>query len=243
MIRFFAPYIEQTGILPEVESGHCCRVLRMKTGDIINVVDGKGNAFECEILNANPKKTELRIISKTEEPRHWKPRVTIAVAPTKNIDRMEWLFEKATEIGVDSIVFLKCRRSERKEVKTERIEKILVSAMKQSMKSFIPKFQGMEDFKDYISSLPRKSGSEVRIMGYCSAEFPRKELTQVYEADDDVIILIGPEGDFTEDEVKLAVEAGFIPATFGNTRLRTETAALFALCAIHTINNIKNNSY
>ncbi len=239
MIRFFSPDIETCGFLPEIESGHCCRVLRMNVGDIICTVDGKGNSFECEITDANSKKTQVRIISKTSEQKHWKPKITLAVAPTKNIDRIEWLLEKATEIGVDNIVLLKCRHSERKEVKEERIKKILVSAMKQSMKALMPQYKGMTDYKTFIKSLGQEECNSVRIMGYCAAEYPKRELTQVYEADKDVIILIGPEGDFSEEEVTTAVDAGFIPATFGNTRLRTETAALFALCSIHTINNLK----
>lgn len=235
MIRFYTPEIEETGLLPEVESGHCCRVLRMKDGDIIYTVDGRGNAFECEIINANPKKTEVRIIAKSAEPKHWQPRICLVVAPTKNIDRMEWLLEKATEIGVDEVIFLKCRHSERKEVKDERINKILVASMKQSMKARMPEFQGMVDFKDFIKNLD-SAADDIRIMGYCAPEYEKRELTQVYQSGKNVTILIGPEGDFSEDEVKSAVNAGFIPATFGNTRLRTETAALFALCAIHTIN-------
>ncbi len=239
MIRFFSPDIETELTLPEVESGHCCRVLRMKEGDIIHAVDGKGNAFECKITQANPKKTALSILSKTQEPRHWQPKITIAVAPTKNIDRMEWMVEKATEIGVDRFVFLKCARSERKDVKTDRLEKILVSAMKQSMKATKPQLEGMIGYKEFIRSLTCKNG-DIRIMGYCSDEFPRKDLVSQYTAGQDVTILIGPEGDFSPEEVQLAVEAGFIPATFGNTRLRTETAALYALSAIHVINDLKS---
>ena len=239
MIRFYAPDIETDFSLPETESGHCCRVLRMKEGDILHAVDGKGNAFECVITNANPKKTEVDILSEHTEQKHSQPRVSLAVSPTKNIDRMEWLLEKATEIGIDNIVFLKCTRSERKDVKSERLLKILVSAMKQSMKSRIPDFAGMIDFKKFIKGLDCGNEEEIRIMGYCSSEFPRKELVDVYTTGKDVTILIGPEGDFTPEEVEMSVKAGFTPATFGNTRLRTETAALYAVSAIHVINDLK----
>lgn len=238
MIRFFAPDIENTLTLPETESGHCCRVLRMKEGDTIYVVDGKGGAFECRIVNAHPKHTEVDIISKSIEPLHWKPRITLAVAPTKNIDRMEWLLEKGEEIGVNEIVFLKCEHSERKEVKDERMEKILVSAMKQSMKATMPEFMGMITFKQFIARINSEYSGAIKIMGYCSPEYPRRELVQVYEPGKDVVILIGPEGDFSPEEVDAAVGAGFIPSTFGNTRLRTETAALYSLTAIHVLNNI-----
>lgn len=234
MIRFFAPDIETDGILPEVESGHCCRVLRMKEGDIINAVDGKGYAYEAEIIDANPKRTAVSVISKTAEPKHWTPKITLAVAPTKNIDRMEWLLEKATEIGVDNVVFLKCARSERKDVKNDRLVKILVSAMKQSMKATLPQFLGMVDFKAFMKE--KSADNDIKIMGYCAPEFPRKDLVSEYRKGEDITILIGPEGDFSPQEVEMAVDAGFVPATFGNTRLRTETAALFALTAVHVLN-------
>lgn len=241
MIRFYAPDIETDYSLPEVESGHCCRVLRMKEGDTIHAVDGKGFAYECVITDANPKKTEVDIITRAEEKRHWKPLITLAVAPTKNIDRMEWLLEKAVEIGIDRIIFLKCARSERKDVKTDRLNKILVSAMKQSMKASLPEFCGMKTFKEFIKDLDTSKDGSLKIMGYCSEEFPRKELVNVYEAGKNVTLLIGPEGDFSPEEVEMSVKAGFIPATFGNTRLRTETAALYALAAIHVINDLGTN--
>jgi len=212
----------------------------MTVGDRIHAVDGKGHAFECEITDADPRKTEVSIISKTDETRHWIPRITVAVAPTKNIDRMEWLLEKGTEIGVDRIIFLKCARSERKDVKPERLQKIIVSAMKQSMKAVLPDFEGMMDFKEFIRQLKDNGDNDIRIMGYCSDNFPRKELTGIYRQNEDVTLLIGPEGDFSPDEVKMATDAGFIPATFGNTRMRTETAAIYALSSIHVINNINN---
>ena len=236
MIRFYASDIVSNPVLPESDSGHCCRVLRMKEGDTIQVVDGCGHAYDCIITDAHPKHTALEITQIHEEPKHWVPYITLAVAPTKNIDRMEWLLEKAVEIGVDRIVFLKCRRSERKEVKDERLIKILVSAMKQSMKSTLPEFDGMVDFKKFISE---KNDSQ-KFMGYCDDSNPLLKLTDEYHPAQDVTILIGPEGDFSEDEVKMAVEAGYIPVTFGDTRLRTETAALYALSTIHISNDLCN---
>ena len=229
MIRFYAPDIETTLTLPEIDSGHCCRVLRKKVGDKIEVVDGRGCAYVCSITNAHPKGTEVEIIEKRIEKPHWEGKITIAVAPTKNIDRMEWMLEKATEIGVDEIVFLKCDHSERKEIKAERLEKILISAMKQSMKAKLPIFEGMKPFKDFI--VEDRKGN--KFMGYCSDQFERKEFVKEYAQDKDVTILIGPEGDFSEEEVSRAIEAGFIPVTFGETRLRTETAALYALVSAH----------
>ncbi|MDE7438810.1 MAG: 16S rRNA (uracil(1498)-N(3))-methyltransferase [Muribaculaceae bacterium] len=238
MIRFYAPDITDSKTLPETESAHCCRVLRMKDGDIIYAVDGKGGAYKCMILEAHPKHTVVEILDKTEESLHWQPGITLAVAPTKNIDRMEWLLEKATEIGVNEIFFLKCEHSERKEVKDDRLMKILVSAMKQSMKAFMPVYHGMISYKEFISRIKADFSDSSLIMGYCSPEYPKMELTKVYRPGENVVILIGPEGDFSPEEVTMAVNAGFIPSTFGNTRLRTETAALYALTAVHVINNL-----
>lgn len=239
MIRFYAPEIEIVLTLPETESGHCCRVLRMKEGDTIYAVDGKGGAYECVITQAHPKHTGVKIINKSVEQLHWSPKITLAVAPTKNIDRIEWLLEKATEIGVNDFFFLKCEHSERKEVKDERIEKILVSAMKQSMKATLPEFHGMVPYREFMEYIAGNESNSDLIMGYCSPEYPRMDLTDVYSRGKNVVILIGPEGDFSPEEVTLAMKTGFIPSTFGNTRLRTETAALYALTAIHVINNLK----
>ncbi len=234
MIRFYAPDIESTGMLPEVESGHCCRVLRKQEGDVINVVDGKGNAFECRIIDAHPKKTMVEINSKVQEKPHWDCRITIAIAPTKNMDRMEWFVEKIVELGVDEIVFLNCEHSERKIVKPERVEKIMISAMTQSMKSKMPVLRANIPFKDFIAGV---SDSE-KFMGYCNENFPLKCFVKEYHPGEDVAVLIGPEGDFSPAEVERAVDAGFVPVSFGATRLRTETAGLYAVCAVHAVNSL-----
>lgn len=234
MIRFFAPDIKSTLTLPESDSGHCCRVLRMKEGDEVEIIDGKGNSYHCVITNAHPKHTEVEIISQKREEKHWVGKITLAVAPTKNIDRMEWLLEKAVEIGIDRIVLLKCARSERKEVKLERLEKILISAMKQSMKATIPEIEGMVKFSDFIS----EASVAEKFVGYCAPEYPKARLVDEYTPGKDVIIMVGPEGDFSKEEIEEAVAAGYKCVTFGNTRLRTETAALYALANIHTINEL-----
>lgn len=234
MIRFFAPDIETTYALPEIESGHCVRVLRMREGSVIYVVDGKGHQFECVIIEASPKCTKVNIVGCSEEPKSWKPRIVLAVAPTKNMDRMEWLVEKAVEIGVDKIVLLQCEHSERKVVKIDRLEKIAVSAMKQSLKSVLPEIEEMTPFKNFLLNLEEGQ----KFMGYCDATIDRKELVKEYKAPEDVTMLIGPEGDFSPAEVQAAVNAGFIPTTFGNTRLRTETAAIYALTAVHVVCNL-----
>ncbi|MDE6410227.1 MAG: 16S rRNA (uracil(1498)-N(3))-methyltransferase [Muribaculaceae bacterium] len=237
MIRFYSPDIETTGVLPEIESGHCCRVLRMKEGDIIYVVDGLGHEFECEITDAHPKHTALKIISSKEEPKHWKERIVLAVAPTKNIDRIEWMLEKVVEIGVDEIVLLKCDHSERRNINEERLLKIIISAMKQSLKATLPVFKGLIPFREYMDSID----TEGRYMGYCDSETERCDFATSYPGNRNLTILIGPEGDFSPEEVKLAISNGFIPVTFGESRLRTESAALFAVTATHVIDKVKGN--
>lgn len=222
-------------MLGEQESAHCCRVLRMKAGDVINVVDGKGHEYVCEILDPHPRHTGVDILEIREEPLHWTPHITLAVAPTKNADRMEWLAEKAVEIGVNRIVFVECEHNVRRVMKMERIEKILVSAMKQSLKSTMPVLDGLMPLAEFL----RGDTSSVRFMGYCSQEVERRDFSNVYDGKSDVSILIGPEGDFSTSEVRLAMESGCVPVTFGNTRLRTETAALYALCSAHTIISMK----
>lgn len=234
MIRFYAPDIQETLELPEVESGHCIRVLRMREGDEIHVVDGKGKVYVCEITGANPKHTSVNILSVTAEPLHWTPRVTLAVSPTKNIDRMEWLVEKGIEIGVNKIVFLNCTNSVRRVVKRERVEKIMISAMKQSLKAQLPELVEMIYFRDFIA----REDSACKYMGYCSPDVERREFAGTYDGISDICLLIGPEGDFTKEEVDSAIASGFMPVTFGNTRLRTETAALYSLCAAHTLMSI-----
>ncbi len=235
MIRFYSPDIETTCQLPEVESGHCCRVLRMKEGDIIFVIDGKGREYECRIQDAHPKHTALEILSCKEEPKHWKERIVLAVAPTKNIDRIEWMLEKVVEIGLDEIVLLKCDHSERKNVNEERLLKIIVSAMKQSLKATLPVFKGFIPFKQYMDSVDTHG----KYMGYCDSSFERRDFATLYPGTQDLTILIGPEGDFSPEEVALSLEKGFIPVTFGESRLRTESAALFAVTATHVIDRVK----
>lgn len=237
MIQFYAPDIETTGRLPESDSAHCCRVLRMHEGDEIEVVDGKGQRFRCVIVEAHPKRTAVEIVGREELPNHWGVAITLAVAPTKHADRMEWMLEKAVEIGIDRVVLLRCARSERKLMKTERLEKVMVSAMKQSLKGVLPVLEEVTDFKSFVKSAPAECQ---KFFGYCDAAFPRREFVKEYAAGSDVIIMIGPEGDFSPEEVSEAVACGFIPVTFGDSRLRTETAALFGVTAVHVLNQLRN---
>lgn len=235
MIMFYAPDIETTGKLPESDSAHCCRVLRMKEGDDITVTDGKGHRFQCRIVEAHPKHTHVEIISREDVPNHWGAPITLAVAPTKLSDRMEWMLEKVVEIGVDRVVLLRCRHSERKVIKIERLQKVMISAMKQSLKGVLPEITEIVDFSRFISDCRDKAGL---FMGYCDSAYPRREFVKECKAGEPVTIMIGPEGDFSPEEVELAVSAGFLPVTFGESRLRTETAALYGVTAVHIINQL-----
>lgn len=238
MIQFYAPDIEQTHELPEGESAHCCRVLRLKEGDVISVTDGKGAIFKCEIILSHPKHTGIRILEKTETAPLRRHHVTLAVAPTKNIDRIEWLIEKAVEVGVDRIALVKCARSERKNINTGRLERIIVSAMNQSLKANLPVFEGLVPLSEFLEKESSEARDRDLFMGYCSEEVERRSLSGNVEAGRDVTLLIGPEGDFSPEEVEAALAHGFMPVTFGEMRLRTETAALYGLQTVHIINEL-----
>lgn len=235
MIQFYAPDIADQPLLGEEESAHCCRVLRKKEGDVVRVTDGKGKVYECEITDCHPKHTMLAIVNVYDNPKVWNGMIRIALAPTKNIDRIEWFIEKAVEIGVDEIILLQCDRSERKNVRIDRLRKIVISAMNQSLKAHIPVLTELTKFRSFIS----RSDSGLKCMGYCDENVPRLDFAKEYASDDsDVTILIGPEGDFSPEEVRLAMTAGYRPVTFGDNRLRTETAALYALTTVHVVQDL-----
>lgn len=231
MIQFYAPDINFSSFLPESESGHAIRVLRMHKGDELTVVDGRGNVYTCRLVDENHRKAAVEIVNAAKRPPVWNHPITIAVAPTKNVDRMEWLVEKLVEVGVDRIVPVRCRRSERKDIKRERLEKIAVSAMKQSLKAVLPQVSETISFKDFISGCDASQ----RFMGYCDDECERKNLACEYNPSASVAMLIGPEGDFAPEEVEMAIRTGFVPVTMGDNRLRTETAALMACATCHII--------
>ena len=235
MHRFYAPDITTTMLLPDEEAQHCVRVLRLKEGEEVEVVDGKGHLHLCRILNANAKNCAEEIVGTTDVKPHWGCRITVAIAPTKNMDRMEWMAEKVTEMGVDRIVPLLCRYSERKVLKTERLRKILVAAMKQSLKATLPQLDDLTPFDDFMKALPDGQ----RFIAYCDPAIPRRDFVKECLPESDVTILVGPEGDFSQPEIRAALDAGFIPVSLGDSRLRTETAGVFACAAIHTINQLK----
>lgn len=231
MQLFYTPDIAVTAELPEEEAGHCIRVLRLSEGDEIRLTDGKGFFYRAAIRRAHPKHCEVEVLESWQQPALWPFRVHIAVAPTKNMDRMEWFAEKATEIGIDEITCLNCRFSERREIKTARLEKILVSAMKQSLKATLPRLTGMTDFKTFVA----RPFDGRKFIAHCE-EGEKINLKSCYRTGENALILIGPEGDFSPDEIALALAGGFEPISLGESRLRTETAALAACHTLHVLN-------
>ena len=228
---FYTPDIENSHELPEEEAAHALRVLRLQPGDEVMLTDGKGNFHRARISLAAHKRCLVDILETLPQPPLWSGHLHIALAPTKNMDRTEWFAEKATEIGIDELTFLNCRYSERKVLKTERIAKILVSAVKQSLKARIPRLNEMTDFKTFI----RQPFQGQKFIAHCheGEKTPLKDLVRKGEG---ATVLIGPEGDFSEEEVRLAEEAGFIPVSLGPSRLWTETAALVACHILNLLN-------
>lgn len=212
------------------ESKHIVKVLRKSVGNTLSITNGNGWLFTAEILIPDIKKCTVKIVSKTLQ--HNKDyNLHLAVAPTKMNDRYEWFLEKATEIGIDSITPIICDRSERKVIKAERYEKILQSAMKQSLSCYLPKLNEAISFKNFI----KQDFKGDLFIAHCE-ETDRKSLKQEVQAKKDIIILIGPEGDFSVKEIEQALQNDFKPVTLGDTRLRTETAAIVACHSVAFIN-------
>lgn len=230
---FYTPDIQTRAELPEEEAAHAVRVLRLEAGDEVTLTDGKGCFYRAEISAASNKRCLVNVLETLPQEPLWQGHLHLAMAPTKNMDRTEWLAEKATEIGFDELTFLNCRFSERKVIKTERIQKILVSAIKQSFKARLPKLNEMTDFNKFI----RQPFNGQKFIAHCY-EGEKPLLKDIVRRGEDALVLIGPEGDFSEEEVKLAVEQGFQPISLGRSRLRTETAALVACHLMNLCNQI-----
>jgi 16S rRNA (uracil1498-N3)-methyltransferase len=231
---FYIPYISGNSItLPEDESKHCIRVLRLSIGDDIHVIDGLGNLLTCRIADANPKRCTA--ISIKTQPEFGKRNfyLHIAIAPTKNIDRFEWFLEKATEIGIDEITPLLCEHSERKNVNIDRIERVVIAAMKQSIKAYKPKLNPITSFSKIITS----SDENTKMIAYCG-EFNSPHANNYIAKGNSLLFLIGPEGDFSQYEVDKAQQNGFISVGLGSSRLRTETAGIVACTTSNLINDI-----
>ena len=225
-------------IFDKIESRHIIRVLRKKEGDILHITNGKGFLFKAAISIANDKKCIATIISFEEKPKPWNYYLHIAIAPTKNNDRIEWFLEKATEIGIDEITPIICQNSERKVVKLERFEKIIQSAMKQSLKFTLPRLNPPTKFSEFIHQ-----DFEGKIcIAHCNpldkslGEAKKQLLQSVIHPSEKVTILIGPEGDFSSEEITKAMAKNMIPISLGESRLRTETAGLVAVQNISFIN-------
>jgi 16S rRNA (uracil1498-N3)-methyltransferase len=217
--------------LNEEESKHCSRVLRLVAGDVVHLIDGRGGLYEAQITEANKKHVQLTVIQHQQEYGKRNHHLHIAIAPTKNIDRLEWFLEKATEIGIDEITPIICDRSERKIVKEERLEKVITSAVKQSLTAYHPILNPTISFADFI----KQNNNSHKFIAHCM-DGERPYINEISDKHQSYLILIGPEGDFTPSELSSALQNEFKPVTLGNTRLRTETAALAACFEVNYIN-------
>lgn len=233
MQLFYNPYISKTTeqfTFPKDESKHIVKVLRKNTGDTLHITNGNGWLFTAEVTLPNINKCLVSIIAKEKQEKH-EYNLHLAVAPTKMNDRYEWFLEKATEIGIDTITPIICDHSERKVIKPERFERILQSAMKQSLSCFIPKLNDAISFKDFM----KQEHEGDLFIAHCE-ETDRKSLKQTLSPKNDITILIGPEGDFSTKEIEMALANKFIPVTLGASRLRTETAAVVACHSVAFVN-------
>ncbi len=219
---FYQPDI-QSNILSEEESLHAVKVLRLQVGDAIHIIDGVGGYYQAKITDAHPKCTAFQVVSTISEYGKRNYKLHIAIAPTKNIDRFEWFVEKAVEVGVDEITPLLCRYSERKQLKLERLEKIIISAAKQSKKAYLPVLHPLTSFQDFI----QRAHSSSKFIAHCYEE-DKKDLKDLVDQSSDVLVMIGPEGDFSIEEIELALINDYQPVTLGDSRLRTETAGVVA---------------
>ncbi|KPM30388.1 Ribosomal RNA small subunit methyltransferase E [Croceitalea dokdonensis DOKDO 023] len=216
---------------PEDESKHITKVLRKTNGDILHITNGKGYLFKAEIINADTKKCKAQLISQERTiPRLHS--LHLAVAPTKMNDRFEWFLEKATEIGVNEITPILCERSERKSIKPERFNRVLQSAMKQSLQTFLPQLNPMITLEEFV----KNTKGDLKFIAHCEKE-EKVELKRRLQADKDCIVLIGPEGDFSLNEINTAYQEGYMPVSLGRNRLRTETAAIYACTVVAMVNN------
>jgi len=236
MQLFYNPHINtelKTLSFDKEESRHMIKVLRKSEGDELNITDGKGKLFKVEILQANAKKCIVELKSWVEKPKVWDYYLHIAIAPTKMNDRFEWFLEKATEIGIDEVTPLICEHSERKQVKNERLEKVILSAMKQSLKFQLPVLNQPKKFAEFVSDKDWDLG----LIAHCEDDI-KKDMKSYFPMRQKIMILIGPEGDFSPSEIELALKQGIKPVTLGENRLRTETAGIIACSYAALLNEI-----
>ena len=231
MTLFYVPNLATEHVLPEEESLHAVKVLRLKVGDGLVVVDGVGGYHIAKITLPHPKRCAFELIESQFEFGKRDYKLHIAIAPTKNMDRLEWFVEKATEIGIDEITPIICRFSERKMVKAERLEKIIVSAAKQSVKAYFPKLNPQCTFDELI----KNHQATQKFIAHCYNSEKRQLKTEIVPAKD-MLVLIGPEGDFSKEEVDKAIKSGYLPVSLGESRLRTETAGVVACHTVSLMN-------
>lgn len=216
-------------VLNEEESKHAIKVLRKTTGDTLHIIDGEGGLYNTVIIDPNPRHCTVSVVETQKEYEKLHYNLHIAIAPTKNIDRIEWFIEKATEIGINSFTLLRTEHSERKTVNDERLEKVIVSAVKQSVKAYKPTLNSMVSLQEFLKQ--DFSGLQCFI-AHCSTNFERTHLKDIISDNSNIVILIGPEGDFSDSEIGIAIKRGFKSVSLGSSRLRTETAALYATATV-----------
>lgn len=237
MQLFYAPDIDFDSdcyTLSEEESRHCVRVLRLRVGDSLYVTDGEGTLCRAEIVEISPKNCTLLLRERTEAFEKRNYRLCVAMAPTKNTDRLEWFVEKATEIGIDRIVPLLTEHGERRVLKTDRLMRVATGAVKQSLKAYHPQIDELTSFRQVVEEL---SFEGLKLIAYCGEEVERTPLKACVRPGEDVLVLIGPEGDFSPEEVAMARRNGFIPVSLGRSRLRTETAGVVAVHTVALLND------
>lgn len=237
MQLFYAPdldFQQGTYTFDQEESKHCVRVLRLISGSPLCLTDGRGTMVWAQVEDASPKRCRVRLCERAGEFEKRGYELWMGVAPTKNMDRLEWFVEKATEIGVDRITPLLTDHSERKVVKSDRLTKVATSAMKQSLKAYHPHIDELTPFKEWVS----QPFDGVRLIAHCEKDQPRRLLKELLRPGERVMVLIGPEGDFSPEEITFAREHGFVDLSLGRSRLRTETAAVVAVHSVSFINEL-----
>lgn len=233
MQLFYQPDLPDTLQLPEEEAKHCTRVLRHQPGDTIHITDGKGHLYEARLTTDKPKQASFELIQQLQQPAQTEYHIHIAIAPTKNSERLEWFLEKSIEFGVDEISLLQCRHSERAKLNLERLQKKAVSAMKQSLNLQMPRIHELMKFPDFVKKM--KAGDSDLFIAYVDERIPQ-HLKDAARPGRTGCVLIGPEGDFAAEEIDIALQSGFTPVSLGRSRLRTETAGIAACHILNLIN-------
>lgn len=236
MQLFYAPEITLPRYtLSEEESKHCVRVLRMEPGDELHITDGRGTMHRCKVVDANAKRCVVEVVESEHEYQKMDYELTVAIAPTKIIDRFEWFLEKSTEVGISEIYPIECDHSERRQLKLDREQKVVTSAVKQSLKAYHPLLHPLTSVRDVIT-MPFEGA---KFIAHCNSELGEREyLGRLLKKGEKTLILIGPEGDFSPEEITFALQNGFKPISLGDQRLRTETAAVVATVMVSTLNSL-----